>query len=186
MDPKGKGMVVNDKEKESFVNDPKDDKPTDSGSSHKRKDGKKKKTRRIKEIVYYDSDAGADPQGGPGGPRHTLSRAHRGPYLAIMFAVGPCVPTSAVSIVRPAPNFLATARLFQGSLVLALAAGKWKALMAGKWKIWRSCSICYSAPAVDDRRLRPCPHQRSHEDGGVRCPTALPRVQPYRTSRPCY
>jgi hypothetical protein len=54
MDPKGKGMVVNDKEKESFVNDPKDDKPTDSGASHKRKDGKKKKTRRIKEIVYYD------------------------------------------------------------------------------------------------------------------------------------
>jgi hypothetical protein len=38
MDPKGKGMVVNNKE-ESFINDPKDDKPTDSGSSHKRKDG---------------------------------------------------------------------------------------------------------------------------------------------------
>jgi hypothetical protein len=56
MDPKGKGMVVNNKEKESFVNDPKDDKPTDSGSGHKRKDGRKKKTRRIKEIVYYDSD----------------------------------------------------------------------------------------------------------------------------------
>jgi hypothetical protein len=55
MDPKGKGMVVNDKEKESFVNDPKDDKPTGSGSGHKRKDGRKKKTRRIKEIVYYDS-----------------------------------------------------------------------------------------------------------------------------------
>src|SRR5688572_4161488 len=53
MDPKGKGMVVNDKEKESFVNEPKDDKPTDSGSCHKRRDGKKK-TRRIKEIVYYD------------------------------------------------------------------------------------------------------------------------------------
>jgi hypothetical protein len=51
MDPKGKGMVVNDKEKESFVNDPKDDKPTDSGSGHKRKDRRKKKTRRIKEIV---------------------------------------------------------------------------------------------------------------------------------------
>jgi hypothetical protein len=30
MDPKGKGMVVNDKEKESFVNDPKEDKPTES------------------------------------------------------------------------------------------------------------------------------------------------------------
>jgi hypothetical protein len=53
MDPKGKGMAVNDKEKESFLNEPRDDKPTDSGSSHKKKDGKKK--RRIKKIVYYDS-----------------------------------------------------------------------------------------------------------------------------------
>jgi hypothetical protein len=26
MDPKGKGIVINDKEKESFVNEPKDDK----------------------------------------------------------------------------------------------------------------------------------------------------------------
>jgi hypothetical protein len=60
MDPKGKGMVVNDKE--SFINDPKDDKPTDSGSSHKRKDGRKKKTRRIKEIVYYDSDKSSSSQ----------------------------------------------------------------------------------------------------------------------------
>jgi hypothetical protein len=55
MDPKGKGMVVNDKEKKSFVNEPRDDKPTDSGSSHKKRDGKKK--RRIKKIIYYDSDA---------------------------------------------------------------------------------------------------------------------------------
>jgi hypothetical protein len=39
MDPKGKGMVVNDKEKESIFNEPRDDKPTDSGSSHKKKDG---------------------------------------------------------------------------------------------------------------------------------------------------
>jgi hypothetical protein len=39
MDPKGKEIVINDKE-ESFVNEP--------------KDGKKKKTRHIKEIVYYD------------------------------------------------------------------------------------------------------------------------------------
>jgi hypothetical protein len=29
MDPKGKGMVVNDKENESFINDLKDDKPAD-------------------------------------------------------------------------------------------------------------------------------------------------------------
>jgi hypothetical protein len=54
MDPKGKGMVVNDKEKESLFNEPRDDKPTDSGSSHKKRDGKK---RRIKKIIYYDSDA---------------------------------------------------------------------------------------------------------------------------------
>jgi NADH:ubiquinone oxidoreductase subunit 3 (subunit A) len=53
MDPKGKGMMVNDKE-ESIFNEPRDDKPTDSGLSHKKKDGKKK--RRIKKIVYYDSD----------------------------------------------------------------------------------------------------------------------------------
>ena len=53
MDPKGKGMVV-DNEKESIFNEPKNDKYTDLGSSHKRKDRKKKKTRRIKEIIYYD------------------------------------------------------------------------------------------------------------------------------------
>jgi hypothetical protein len=55
MDSKGKGMVVNDKEKESIFNEPRDDKPTDSGSSHKKRDGKNK--RRIKKIIYYDSDA---------------------------------------------------------------------------------------------------------------------------------
>jgi hypothetical protein len=54
MDPKGKGMVVNNKE-ESLFNEPRDDKPTDSGSSHKKRDGKK--MRRIKKIIYYDSDA---------------------------------------------------------------------------------------------------------------------------------
>jgi hypothetical protein len=55
MDPKGKGMVVNDKEKEFVFNEPREDKPTDSGSSQKKRDGKKK--RRIKKIIYYDSDA---------------------------------------------------------------------------------------------------------------------------------
>jgi hypothetical protein len=54
MDPKGKGMVVNNKEKESIFNEPRYDKPSDSGLSHKKKDMKKK--RRIKKIVYYDSD----------------------------------------------------------------------------------------------------------------------------------
>jgi hypothetical protein len=58
MDPKGKGMVVNDKEKESLFNEPRDDKPTDFGSSHKKRDGKK---RRIKKIIYYDSDASSSP-----------------------------------------------------------------------------------------------------------------------------
>src|SRR6187455_2671384 len=62
MDPKGKGVVINDKEKESFVNEPRDDKSNDSGSGHRRKDGKKKKTRRIKEIVYYDSDESTSSQ----------------------------------------------------------------------------------------------------------------------------
>jgi hypothetical protein len=51
MDPKGKGMVVNDKE-ESLFNEPRDDKPTDSGSSHKKRDGKKKRC--IKKIIYYN------------------------------------------------------------------------------------------------------------------------------------
>jgi hypothetical protein len=60
MDPKGKGMVVNNKEKESIFNEPRDDKPTDSGSSHKKKDGKKK--RRIKKIVYYNSDESSSPR----------------------------------------------------------------------------------------------------------------------------
>jgi hypothetical protein len=53
MDPKGKGMVINDKE-ESLFNEPRDDKPADSGSSHKKRARKKK--RRIKKIIYYDSD----------------------------------------------------------------------------------------------------------------------------------
>jgi hypothetical protein len=60
MDPKGKGMVVNDKEKESIFNEPRDDKPTDSGSSHKKKDRKKKRC--IKKIVYYDSDESSSPR----------------------------------------------------------------------------------------------------------------------------
>jgi hypothetical protein len=55
MDPKGKGMMVNDKEKESLFNKPRDDMPTDSGSSHKKRDRKKK--RRIKKIIYYDNNA---------------------------------------------------------------------------------------------------------------------------------
>jgi hypothetical protein len=56
MHPKGKGMVINDKEKETlYVDEPKGDKPTDSGSNNKKKDGKKK--RRIKKIIYYDSDS---------------------------------------------------------------------------------------------------------------------------------
>ena len=58
MDPKGKGIVINDKEKESFVNEPKDDKPTDSGSGHRRKEGKK--TRRIKEWVSDCSSSDSD------------------------------------------------------------------------------------------------------------------------------
>ena len=49
-----RSMVVNNNDRESIFNEPKDDKPMDSGSSHKRRDGKTKKTRCIKEIIYYD------------------------------------------------------------------------------------------------------------------------------------
>jgi hypothetical protein len=58
MDPKGKEIVINDKEKEKealYISEPKGNKPTDLGSNNKRKDGKKK--RHIKKIIYYDSDA---------------------------------------------------------------------------------------------------------------------------------
>jgi hypothetical protein len=56
MDPKGKGIVINDNEKEILnVNEPKGDKITDSGSNNKRNDGKKKRC--IKKIIYYDIDA---------------------------------------------------------------------------------------------------------------------------------
>jgi hypothetical protein len=49
-------MVINDKKKETlYVDEPKGEKPTNSGSSHKKRDGKKK--RRIKNIIYYDSDS---------------------------------------------------------------------------------------------------------------------------------
>jgi hypothetical protein len=56
MDPKGKGIVINNKEKKTLnIEEPKGDKITDSGSNKKWKDGKNK--RRIKKIIYYDSDA---------------------------------------------------------------------------------------------------------------------------------
>jgi hypothetical protein len=54
---KGKEMVINDKEKENetlYVDASKGDKPTDSGSNNKRKEGRKKRC--IKKIIYYDSD----------------------------------------------------------------------------------------------------------------------------------
>jgi hypothetical protein len=52
MDPKGKGMVINDKEKETlYADEPKGDKPPDSGSSHKKKDGKKRGALRRSSIM---------------------------------------------------------------------------------------------------------------------------------------
>jgi hypothetical protein len=56
MDPKGKRIVINNKQKETInIDETKGDKPTDPGSNNKRKEGKKK--RHIKKIIYYDSDA---------------------------------------------------------------------------------------------------------------------------------
>jgi hypothetical protein len=58
MDPKGKGIVIDDKEKETVNNnEPKGEELVNSGS---KKDGKKK--RRIKKIVYYDSDDSSSPK----------------------------------------------------------------------------------------------------------------------------
>jgi hypothetical protein len=54
MDPKGKEIVINDKETLN-IDEPKGDKPTDSGSNNKRKDRTKKRLN--KKIIYYDSDA---------------------------------------------------------------------------------------------------------------------------------
>jgi hypothetical protein len=51
MDPKDKGMVVNDKEKESLFNKPRDNKLTDSGSSHKKRGGKKKEAHQEDHIL---------------------------------------------------------------------------------------------------------------------------------------
>jgi hypothetical protein len=82
MDPKGKGIVINDKEKESFVNEPKDDKPTDSGLGHRCKDGKKKKTRRIKEIVYYD-DSDESTCDTPVSPRVSLKKPNQEPLFHV-------------------------------------------------------------------------------------------------------
>jgi hypothetical protein len=47
MDPKGKRMVINDKEKETlYVDEPKGDKPIDSGSKRRRKMGRRRGTSR--------------------------------------------------------------------------------------------------------------------------------------------
>jgi hypothetical protein len=54
MDPKGKGIVIDEKEETVNNNEAKGENPIDSGSNNK-KDGKKK--RHIKKIVYYNSDA---------------------------------------------------------------------------------------------------------------------------------
>jgi hypothetical protein len=87
MDPKGKGMVVNDKKNESFLNEPRDDKPTDSGSSHKKRDGKKK--RRIKKIIYYDSDASSssphDNDDDSSSKKKTVSQNYSFDYSCIPF-----------------------------------------------------------------------------------------------------
>jgi hypothetical protein len=54
MDPKGKGIVIDDKEETVNNNELKGDKPIDSCSNNKKKDRKKKMC--IKKIVYYDND----------------------------------------------------------------------------------------------------------------------------------
>jgi hypothetical protein len=104
MDPKGKGMVVNDKEKESLFNEPRDDKPTNSGSSHKKKDGKKK--RRIKKIIYYYSDASSssphDDDDDSSSKKKPVNQNYSFDYSRIpfnsLFGVTKCVVTYFLSI----------------------------------------------------------------------------------------
>jgi hypothetical protein len=55
MDPKGKGIMIDEKKEIINDNEPMGEKPIDSGSNNKKKDEKKK--RRIKKIVYYANDA---------------------------------------------------------------------------------------------------------------------------------
>jgi hypothetical protein len=77
-------MVVNDKENESFLNEPRDDKPTDLGSSHKKRDGKKK--RRIKKIIYYDSDASSSsPHDDDSSKKKTVNQNYSFDYSRIPF-----------------------------------------------------------------------------------------------------
>jgi hypothetical protein len=61
MDPKGKGIMINDEENEILnVDEPKGHKITDSGSNNKRKDGKKK--RRIKKNIYDSDTSSSSPR----------------------------------------------------------------------------------------------------------------------------
>jgi hypothetical protein len=86
MDPKDKGMVINDKEKESLLNEPREDKPTDSGSSHK-KDEKKKRC--INKIIYYDSDASSssprDNDDDSSSKRKTVNQNYSFDYSRILY-----------------------------------------------------------------------------------------------------
>jgi hypothetical protein len=54
MDPKCKGIMIDDKEETINNNEPKGHKPINSSSNNNSKEGKKK--RRIKKIIYYDSN----------------------------------------------------------------------------------------------------------------------------------
>jgi hypothetical protein len=82
-------MVINDKEKETlYVDEPKGDKPTDSGSSHKKKDGRKKS--HIKKIIYYDSDASSsspsdDDDEGSSSKNKTVNRNNSFDYSRIPY-----------------------------------------------------------------------------------------------------
>jgi hypothetical protein len=84
MDPKGKGMVVNNKEKESVFNEPREEKPTDSGSNQKKRNRKKK--RRIKKIIYYDSDvSSSSPHDDDSSKKKTVNQNYLFDYSRIPF-----------------------------------------------------------------------------------------------------
>jgi hypothetical protein len=116
MDPKGKGIVINDKGKEKetlYVDEPKGDKPTDSGTNNKRKDGKKKRC--IKKIIYYDSDASSssprdDDDEDSSSKKKTVNQNYSFDYSRISYNSN--AHLLSIPLSKPPPTLIETTTLF--------------------------------------------------------------------------
>jgi hypothetical protein len=89
MDPKGKGIVINEKEKETINNyKPNGEKSINTGSNNNKKNGKEKMC--IKKIVYYDSDASSsspkeDDDNDSSSKKKTVNQNHYFDYSCIPY-----------------------------------------------------------------------------------------------------